>query len=273
MKTELVVFDLDGTLLDYDHQLHPKTIEAVEKVRAKGIRTMVATGRMYCSAKPHTDSLNIDDPIITYNGALVVDPQTEEQMFHTPIPFSIAKKITKMVVKNGYHLQLYIDDKLYVDHENMFTERYKEISGIDAHAVGKLDNFLNTEPTKMLIVEEDEDKQVEINHFLNKNFKEQIEITSSYPSFIEITKKGMSKAVPLAQIADNFNIKQEAVMAFGDGLNDLKMLEWSGQGVAMQNAHPELHEHCDDIAPNHDDLGIARYLKKYFELDLNLNVK
>lgn len=271
MNTKMIVFDLDGTLLDIEHQLQEKTIEAVEMIREMGIRTLVATGRMYCSAKPHTDRLGIVDPIITYNGALVVDPKNEQEIFHAPIPFKIAKKITRMVVKNDYHLQLYIEDKLYVAEENKFTDRYEDISGIKANAVGRLDEFLEAEPTKMLIIEEDEDKQVEIKNFLIENFAGEIEISSSYPSFIEITEKNMSKAVPVEKLAAEFGIKQEEVMAFGDGLNDLKMIEWAGKGIAMQNAHPELQEHADDTAPDHDQLGIARYLKQHFNLELDLN--
>lgn len=271
MDIKMIVFDLDGTLLDIEHQLQEKTIEAVKMIRDRGIRTLVATGRMYCSAKPHTDKLGIVDPVITYNGALVVNPKNQQQIFHEPIPFEIAKKITKMVVKNNYHLQLYIDDKLYVAEENKFTDRYEDISGIKANSVGRLDEFLTTEPTKMLIIEEDEDKQLEINNFLLENYNDDIELSSSYPSFIEITKKGMSKAVPVKNLAAEFKIKQEEVMAFGDGLNDLKMIEWAGKGIAMQNAHPELQEHADDTAPDHNELGIARYLKQHFKLDLDLN--
>lgn len=271
MDIKMIVFDLDGTLLDSKHQLQQKTIEAVKLIRNQGIRTLVATGRMYCSAKPHADRLGVVDPIITYNGALVVDPKNQEEIFHEPIPFEIAKKITKMVVKNDYHLQLYIDDKLYVAEENKFTERYESISGIKANAVGRLDEFLDVAPTKMLIIEEDEDRQVEINNFLIENYADEVELSSSYPSFIEITQKNMSKAVPVKKLAAEFNIKQEEVMAFGDGLNDLKMIEWAGKGIAMQNAHPELLEHADDTAHDHNELGIARYLKQYFKLDLDLN--
>ena len=270
MDIKLIAFDLYGTLLDMKHQLHEKTIEAVKKVREKGIRTLVATGRMYCSAQPHTDRLEITDPVITYNGALVVDPKDNNQIFHSPIPLNIAKEITEMVVENDYHLQLYIDDKLYVAEENKFTDTYEEISGIKAKAVGRLDEFLDAEPTKMLIIEEDDGKQVEINNFLINNFKDKIEISSSYSSFIEITKKGMSKAVPLKKLASEYGFKREEVMAFGDGLNDLKMIEWAGIGVAMQNAHPELQEHSDDTAPDHDQLGIARYLKQHFKIDIDL---
>jgi len=270
MSVKLIVFDLDGTLLDIEHQLHDKTIEAVKKVRKKGIRTIVATGRMYCSAKPHTSRLEMVDPIITYNGALVVNPINEEQLFHEPIPFETADKITKMVVQNDYHLQLYIDDKLYVAEENEFTDKYYKISGIEPNYVGRLDKFLDAEPTKMLIIEEDEDRQVGIKNFLEENFDSKIELSSSYPSFIEITKKDISKAVPLKELAAKYGIKREEIMAFGDGLNDLKMIEWVGKGVAMQNAHSELHEHSDDTAPNHNDFGIARYLKQYFDLDLEI---
>ncbi len=273
MSIKLIVFDLDGTLLDIEHKLQAKTIEAVKKVREKGIKTMVATGRMYCSAKPHTQLLEVVDPVIAYNGALVIDPKNEKELFHAPIPFEIADEITKIAVQNGYHLQLYIDDKLYVAEKNEYTDTYYDIAGIEANYVGRLDEFLSEEPTKMLIIEQDETKQVEIKNLLRKNFEDKIELSSSYPSFIEITKKDISKAVPLKKIAAEFNIKQEEVMAFGDGLNDLKMIEWAGIGIAMQNAHPELQESADFTAPNHDDFGIARYLKQYFNLNIEIEDK
>ena len=273
MSIKLIVFDLDGTLLDVEHKLQDKTIEAVKQVREKGIKTMVATGRMYCSARPHTKLLGMVDPVIAYNGALVIDPNDEKEIFHAPIPFEIADEITKMVVHNGYHLQLYIDDKLYVAEKNKYTDTYYDIAGIEANYVGRLDEFLSEEPTKMLIIEEDENKQIEIKNFLKDNFKDKIELSSSYPSFIEITKKDISKAVPLKEFAAKSNIKQEEVMAFGDGLNDLKMIEWAGTGIAMQNAHSELQKQADDTAPNHDDFGIARYLKQYFNLNIEIEDK
>lgn len=271
LDIKLIAFDLDGTLLDIDHQLREKTIEAVKKVREKGIKVMVATGRMYCSTKIHTDRLEIVEPIITYNGALVINPLKQDQIFHAPIPFQIAKKITKMVVENDYHLQLYLDDQLFVSEKNKYTDRYIDIAGIEANAVGNLVEFLESEPTKMLIIEDDEDRLLEIKNFLIENFSDQIELSSSYPSFIEITKKDISKAVPLKKIAADLEIEREEIMAFGDGFNDLKMIEWVGKGVAMKNAHPELQEHADDTAPDHDDLGIARYLKKEFKLNLDLD--
>lgn len=270
MDIKLVVFDLDGTLLNRDHQLDNKTIAALDLLRKKGIKTMVATGRMYCSAKQYTDKLNIKEPVITYNGALVVDPVKEKKIFHSPIPFKIAEEITKMVVKNKYHLQLYIDDKLYVEENNRLTQRYAEISGVEANAVGKLDKFLDSQVTKMLIIEENEEKQVEIKNFLKNNFADRTELSSSYPSFMEITKKGISKVVPLKKIAAEYKIKKEEIMAFGDGLNDLKMIDWVGKGVVMQNAHSELQQYADDTAPDNGDLGIARYLKQHFNLDLDI---
>lgn len=271
MSIKLIAFDLDGTLLNKDHQLAAKTIEAVEKVRQKGIRTLVATGRMYCSAKPHIKKLGMEDPIITYNGALVVDPKQNSPLFHEPIPKSTAKKITEMVVKNNYYLQLYIDDNLFVAENNKFTEKYGDISGIKAEVVGRLDKFIDDAPTKMLIIEENEKKQKQIHEFLAENFGDEIEISSSYPIFIEITKKGMSKAVPLKNLSTKMGIKQSEVMAFGDGLNDLKMIKWAGKGVAMGNADPKLRQAADDIALEHHDLGIAKYLKDEFKLDLELD--
>jgi len=272
MNIKLITFDLDGTLLNGEHQLHPKTIEAVEAVQKMGIKTLVATGRMYISAKPHTDKLGISDPVITYNGALVMNPVENLELYHSPIPFKIAKKISKMVEEYDYYLQTFLDDTLYVAEKNSYTKKYENIAGVTAHTVGNLSDFMDKGPTKMLIIEEDEDRQVDIRNFLLENFSDEIEVSKSYPSFIEITKKGISKAVPLKKIAEDNDLKSEEIMTFGDGLNDLTMIEWAGVGIGMENAHPRLREAADDIAHNHDELGVARYLKQHFKLDIDLNL-
>lgn len=271
MGIKLIAFDLDGTLLDKDHQLHVKTLEAVEAVRKKGIKTLVATGRMYISAKPYIDKLEMTDPVITYNGALVMNPVENKEIYHSPIPFSIAEKISKKVEKCNYYLQAFLDDTLYVSEKNDYTEKYEHIAGVVAQTVGSLNKFMNKGPTKMLIIEEDEDIQEEIRNFLFSNFADDVEISGSYPSFIEITKKGISKAEPLKRLADKYNLKREEIMVFGDGLNDLTMVEWAGKGIAMENAHPKLRESADDIAESHKELGVAKYLKQYFDLALDLS--
>ncbi len=271
MGIKLITFDLDGTLLDSDHQLHAKTIEAVDAVRKKGIKTLVATGRMYISAKPHIDKLEMTDPVITYNGALVMNPVQNKEIYHSPIPFSVADKISKKVEKSSYYLQAFLDDTLYVSEKNEYTKKYEHIAGVVAQTVGSLNSFMDKGPTKMLIIEEDEDIQKEIVEFLSSNFSNEIEISGSYPSFIEITKKGISKAEPLKKLADQYNIKREEIMVFGDGLNDLTMVEWAGRGIAMENAHPKLRESADDIAQSHIELGVAKYLKQYFDLALDFS--
>ncbi|ADQ14279.1 Cof-type HAD-IIB family hydrolase [Halanaerobium hydrogeniformans] len=273
MNIKLISFDLDGTLLNDQHQLHEKTIEAVQAIRQKGIKTLIATGRMYISAKPYVNSLEMKDPVITYNGALVMNPLLDQEIYHSPIPLDIAKDISKRLKEGNYYLQTFLDDTLYVAEKNDFTLKYENIAGVEAQVVGDLTEFMDKGPTKMLIIEEDESVQIEIQNFLLDNFSDEIEITSSYPSFLEITKKGISKAVPLKKYAEENNLKKEEIMAFGDGLNDLKMIEWAGQGIAMENAHPGLREAADDIAQNNNQLGVARYLNDKFDLALEIEAE
>jgi hypothetical protein len=200
-----------------------------------------------------------------------MNPLEDQELYHSPIPFPIAKKISKKVEECNYYLQAFLDDTLYVAEKNKYTEKYEHIAGVVAQTVGSINEFMDKGPTKMLIIEEDEDIQVDIRNFLLSNFADDIEVSASYPSFIEITKKGISKVEPLKRLAAEYNIKREEIMVFGDGLNDLTMVEWAGIGIAMENAHPRLQESADDIAHNHSELGVARYLNQHFELDLDLS--
>ena len=78
--------------------------------------------------------------------------------------------------------------------------------------------------------------------------------------FLEVLPRGVNKGVALKEVMSRLSIPLEAVVAFGDGMNDLELLKVAGKGVAMENAHPELKAQADDVAAHHDQEGVARYI-------------
>lgn len=259
---KLVVIDLDNTLLNNEHQISPRNLAVVQKVKEQGIEVIIATGRMFISAQPYLKRLELKNEAIVYNGAMVKDITSGEMMYHKPIKEKQAREIIKDVQKEGLHINLYQNDQLYVDNENEYSIRYEKISGITAIQVDNLVELDFDDPTKLLIIEDDPEKQKYYQKYLRDKYGNRIDVTQSKPYFIELGAKGVNKGKTLQQIINNKNIKSEEVIAIGDSYNDLEMITFAGTGIAMENAPDEVKEKADLIAPHHEEDGVAKILDK-----------
>lgn len=259
---KLVVIDLDNTLLNEEHKISEKNKEMVQKVRSKGIEVIIATGRMYISAKPYLKALSLDNSTIVYNGAMVKDVETDKTIYHKPIDKKHAKEIITDIKKEGLHINLYQDDKLYVDQDNEYTKRYEEVSGIQAVQVEDLTELDIIDPTKLLIIEDDPELHVYYQKYLDEKYGDIIDVTESKSYFIEIGAKGVNKGKTLQKLISEKDIERNEIIAIGDSYNDLEMLSYAGTGIAMKNAPEEIKKKADMIAPHNEEDGVAVILDK-----------
>ncbi|MBM7853649.1 Cof subfamily protein (haloacid dehalogenase superfamily) [Desulfohalotomaculum tongense] len=252
---------MDDTLLDSDLNISPRVIEAVRKVREKGIHITLATGRMFCSAKPYAQKLGINLPLITYQGALVKNALSEEVLLHRPVPLELARRVVAKIKEYRYHINVYIDDTLYVEKITPEAEIYARISGIKAHPVGDLLQFLQQPPTKVLAVASEREID-ELQREVKPLFGEQLHITKSKPQFLEFSHPRATKGDALAMLAEHFGVQRHQVMAIGDGDNDVEMLRYAGMGVVVGNAREEIKALAGYVAPSNDEDGVAEALEK-----------
>ncbi len=264
MKYKLIAIDMDDTLLPKELMISDRTRKAIKQAEDKGVKVAIATGRMYSSAYPHLQDLELTDEVITYNGALVKEIATNNTIDHSPVPVELAQEIVNIVTEEDLHLNMYIDDLLYVNKLGFGADYYEKISGIKPILIKEdIDKFLDQPSTKLLIVEEDLDKVESILKRLQQEFGEVLNITRSKPNFIEIMKKEVSKGVALANLAQDLDIKVSEVVAIGDSLNDLEMIEYAGLGVAVGNAREEVKEKADYITKSNDEDGVAEFIEKF----------
>ena len=259
---KLVVIDLDNTLLNNEHKISERNREIVQKIRNKGIEVIIATGRMYISAKPFLKDLALKNSAIVYNGAMVKDVETDNTIYHKPINKEHAKKIIKDVKAEGLHINLYQNDKLYVDKDNQYTKRYEEISGIKAEKVEDLSELEIVDPTKLLIIEDDPKLHLYYQNYLDQKYGDIISVTESKSYFIEIGAKGVNKGKTLQKLIKEKDIDKDEIIAIGDSYNDIEMLKYAGTGIAMENAPEEIKKNADLIAPHNEDDGVAVILEK-----------
>lgn len=264
MDCKLLAIDLDDTLLGDDLVISQETKQAVKKAKAAGVKVVIATGRMYCSALPYAQELGLAEEIITYNGALMKKIAAEEEVFHHPVPLSVTKQIADYIETEDLHLNLYLDDALYVNKSGWGADYYEEVSGEEAVLIEEpLDQFLSQPPTKLLIIERDEEKRERSLQTLKQKFGEQVYVTSSKTYFIEIMNRIVSKGEALQELTDRLEIDREEVIAIGDSYNDLEMLEYAGLGAAVNNADQPIREQADYVTASEHDEGVAEVINKF----------
>lgn len=264
MKYKLLAIDLDGTLLNEKKELSESSIEIIKEIQKQDIKVVIATGRMLISALPYVKKLEAEGPVITYNGAYVKDVIQDKVLFHKPVIEELAFQIIRECKENDLHLNLYHDDKLYVEEDNELSRGYERSSGVKARKVESFAQFKGQSPTKLLIIEDDRKRQQYFLQYFQDKYSDKMEVAESQSNYIEFMTKGVSKGKALKNIAENFTIKQKEVIAVGDSWNDLSMLSWAGLGVAMGNASRQIKERSDLVVSSRANDGVTEIIKKIF---------
>lgn len=258
----LVAIDLDDTLLTDDLVIAPGAKQAIARAMDEGVVVTLATGRMFPAARPFARELGLDVPLITYNGALI-RTAGGETWWHKPVPRPLALEVLDYAETEGWAVQCYCDDRLYVTRIDDDVRYYTDIANVPAQTVADMRALLEErETTKLLGVGEPDEiarRAVE----LDEKFRGRLTITISKPRFVEMLDAGVSKAAALAEVARRFGIEREQVMAIGDSFNDWDMLRWAGLGVAMGNAPPEIQAMADQVVSSNMEEGVAEAFERF----------
>lgn len=256
-----IISDIDGTLLNKNLEYTPRLAAAINAARERGVIFTLATGRMYVSAKTAVQGLPIEAPIICYNGAYIRDFNSPMVLSQHCVDTASANKILAVCEQRGWHVQYYIDDKLYCAKDNALIRKYAKLTGVEHTVLGK--DFYNTTAaiSKILLIEEHQD----INAIRAELQQTQalVDFTSSKASFLEIVPQGVSKGEAIKKLGAYLGIDVADIMAVGDSYNDLEMLQTVGHGVAMANAEPEVKAAARYVTDSNNEDGLAKAIEKY----------
>ena len=254
-----VAMDLDRTILADNLEFSPAVVRAVGRLGDAGIAAIVATGRMFASARPYALQLGVTAPVICYQGALVADPRTGEWLLHRPMGVALAHEVIEAVDAAGFHMNVYVDDELYVEELNEEAVTYATHARLEAHAVGDLLAWLDKPTTKIVVVGDPQGLD-RLQDDLRARFDGRAFIAKSLPIFLELALPGVSKGSALEFVCDRLGIDPRTVVAFGDGANDVELLETAGLGVAVADADAALRPIAGWTVPSVDDDGVAGFL-------------
>jgi Cof subfamily protein (haloacid dehalogenase superfamily) len=226
------------------------------------MHVILVTGRMFRSVRPYAEAAGIDDPVVCYQGAVVADPVSGRFLRHEPIPLELAREAIAAVEAEGYPLNCYVGDELYVAEHTAASESYASFQNLEVHPVGNLLAWLAEPPTKLVAVGD----PVELDGLeqrMRSHFDGRMYISKSLPYFLEFASPEVTKGSGLAFLAEQLGFTAAETVGFGDGENDVELLEWAGYGVAVENAHERVLAVADFVCPPCDEEGVAQVIEAY----------
>ncbi|MFD3447977.1 Cof-type HAD-IIB family hydrolase [Microbacteriaceae bacterium 4G12] len=252
MNDKIVFFDIDGTLLDHEKKVPASTKEAVRCLQENGVHVAIATGRAPFMFADLREELNIHN-YVSFNGQYVVFE--DEVIYKNPLPTNTLDMFTTFANEQQYPL-------VYLDHKEM--KATVESHNYVKESLGSLyfdhplpqPDFYQTRDVYQALV------------FCETGEEEKFRL--QYPQFhfirwhdysVDILPNGGSKAKGIERFIEKLGFNHEQVYAFGDGLNDLEMIEAVGTGIAMGNAENQLKEVANYVTKDVGEDGILHGLK------------
>lgn len=220
---------------------------------------------MHEATTRYADALDLDSPILSYNGAMVKRPRTGEVWHHLPAPAEPAAEVIRYCARHRHHLNFYLNDHLHVAERGRWAEFYLAQTGSPMEVSGDLTQFCGQEPTKMILID-----APEVTDRLLEEFKESLGdslyITKTNPEYLEFMNPQTNKGAALKLVADRLGIRREETLAFGDGNNDIPMLRWAGMGIAMDAANRRVQAAANRIAPSSPDEGLGIIIEELLRI-------
>jgi hydroxymethylpyrimidine pyrophosphatase-like HAD family hydrolase len=220
---------------------------------------------MFRSAAPYLEDAGIDDPVVCYQGAAVVDPRSGEFLLHEPLDLGVAREVIEALLAHGLSPNVYVDDQLYVAEETEYSRAYSGFQHLPVTEVGDLLAWLERAPTKLVAVA-DPPRLAVVRSDLEPRFDGRVFMTTSLPHLLELGNPAVTKGSGLAFVAAGLGIEPVSVVAFGEGEKGVELLEVAGFGVAVEDAHPRLQAIADASCPGPQEEGVAAFIEAVLEL-------
>lgn len=269
MLPALIATDVDGTLLNTQERITPRTRDAIRAAVAAGATFVLATGRPPRWIPPVVEELGFAPMAVCANGAVVYDAAADRIISAQTLPVDVLTELAEIAVRVVPGAGLAAERIGRTAHDSA-TPQFVSAPGYE-HAWLNPDNTevsyqdLLSAPAVKLLVRKSGMSSAELAAALNKHVGLLGDVTySTNDGLVEISPVGISKALGVEEVARPLEVCAEDVVAFGDMPNDVPMLRWAGHGVAMGNAHPDAIAAANEVTTANDDDGLARVLERWW---------
>lgn len=266
MTIKLIALDIDGTLLNPQHELAPANEAAVRAAQAQGLHIVLATGKQYPLFAHLVQHLNLTSPQISAHGAMITDPRTRATLAHIGLPFDLAAQAIAIGEQLGITMVVCRDGENFVRAMNKDTE-YMLTYGEPVPAIlPDLRETLDPAPTHLMAIAYQDDILFDrAERELKAALGTQLTISRSSPYFLEILHPAASKGNALTQVCEMLEVPLAETMAVGDSFNDISMFRVAGLAVAMGHAPAAVKAAAHEVTATNAEDGVARAIEKIIQ--------
>jgi Cof subfamily protein (haloacid dehalogenase superfamily) len=268
MEYKLLVVDVDGTLVNGNGLISAEDEKAIIKAAASGLKISLSTGRVIKACRKIIDRLELNGHHIFFDGALVSDPSKREEIYSQPLKKEAVRQAVEFAHPQDIYLELYSAENFFAQRENWSDDVHRRFFGVeptivDFSGIWQRERIIKAE---LVVHNSEERRKAEI---FEKEFSGRLRFSIArspgYPGidFINIIDPEVSKGKALMALALHLGIKIGEVMAIGDGLNDISLLEIAGLAVAMGNAPEEVKKIADHVTLDVDHSGVAAAIERF----------
>ncbi|MGK4015413.1 Cof-type HAD-IIB family hydrolase [Ligilactobacillus salivarius] len=281
---QIIASDMDGTLLNDKMVISKRNADAIKEAQKNGVHFIVSSGRGYNEIKPLIKAADFNSPMITLNGAEVLD-ENGKVLSSSPLPKITAKKIIRLLRKKGLYAEVITSKGIYSDNKAKRIENFAELlTRVSPDTPYKLAVIMASNRLELMNINYTDDYMELIDEKHTKVFKivafssegkkvldpirdeisqnSELVVTSSSESNIEINHVNAQKGIALQAYADYLNIPMDNVMAIGDNNNDVSMLKVAGMSYAMENGSNEVKMLAKRIADTNTSDGVGKAIEE-----------
>lgn len=248
----LAAIDIDDTLVGPDKLISRQNLQAVARLRAAGVRVVLASGRRHDNMMPFHRALGLDDYVVSAQGALVKHAETGEVLYERLVSEAEARALVEEGIARDLTVFCFGHQGVYVQRRDHWTYKYQQDSNGGGVEVVDFSAGL-PEPSPLKIIWAADPRQVEaLAPEAAATYAGRLGTCVTNPYYLEFTAPDANKGAGVAAVATRYGIMPEQVIAFGDGDNDVPMLSWAGLGIAMDSGRPAARAAARRVSPPGD---------------------
>lgn len=267
MAIKLIAIDMDGTLLNPQHEITPAVKEAIKAARDKGVAIVLATGRPFIGVLRYLVELDLQQKgqyCITNNGALVQQAASGDCVAEVTLNYNDYRYFEQLSRELGVHFQALTKSLLFTANKDIseFTVHESFLTGIPLRyrTVEEMDKTATFPKVMMIDPPEILDDAI---RRIPQDVLERYTIMKSSPYYLEILNKKVNKGAGVKILSERLGLAREEIMAIGDQENDLAMLDFAGTGVAMGNGIDSVKSVAQFITKTNREDGVAYAIEKF----------